>query len=78
MAALLAFVATVLTSLLPILNKRLLQDARPALVAWVVNAASLPILLAGTLCGIQRQLRKIKSSSGNREKVLRIRRKRLT
>lgn len=49
MAALLAFVATVLTSLLPILNKRLLQDARPALVAWVVNAASLPILLAGTL-----------------------------
>src|SRR5207244_38684 len=49
MAALLAFVATILTSLLPILNKRLLRDARPALVAWVVNAASLPILLAGTL-----------------------------
>ncbi len=49
MAALLAFVATILTSFLPILNKRLLQDARPALVAWIVNAASLPILLAGTL-----------------------------
>ena len=49
MAALLALVATTLTSLLPILNKRLLRDARPALVAWVVNAASLPILLAGTL-----------------------------
>jgi drug/metabolite transporter (DMT)-like permease len=49
MAALLALVATILTSLLPILNKRLLRDARPALVAWIVNAASLPILLAGTL-----------------------------
>jgi hypothetical protein len=48
MAALLALVATTLTSLLPILNKHLLRDARPALVAWVVNAASLPILLAGT------------------------------
>src|SRR6266567_2122626 len=36
-------------SFLPILNKRLLRDARPALVAWIVNAASLPILLAGTL-----------------------------
>src|SRR5438105_4127081 len=36
MAALLALVATILTSFLPILNKRLLQDARPALVAWVV------------------------------------------
>lgn len=49
MAALLALVATILTSFLPILNKRLLQDARPALVAWVVNAASLPLLLVGTL-----------------------------
>jgi drug/metabolite transporter (DMT)-like permease len=49
MAALLALVATILTSFLPILNKRLLRDARPALVAWIVNAASLPILLAGTL-----------------------------
>ncbi len=49
MAALLALVATTLTSFLPILNKRLLRDARPALVAWIVNAASLPILLAGTL-----------------------------
>jgi len=49
MSALLALAATILTSFLPILNKRLLRDARPALVAWVVNAASLPILLAGTL-----------------------------
>ena len=49
MAALLALVATILTSFLPILNKRLLRDVRPALVAWVVNAASLPILLVGTL-----------------------------
>jgi len=45
----LAFVATILTSFLPILNKRILRDARPALVAWVINAASLPILAAGTL-----------------------------
>lgn len=49
MATLFALVATVLTSFLPILNKRILRDARPVLVAWVVNAASLPILAAGTL-----------------------------
>jgi len=49
MAALLALVATVLTSFLPILNKRILRDTRPALVAWAINAASLPILAAGTL-----------------------------
>ncbi len=49
MSTLLALVATILTSFLPILNKHLLRDARPALVAWVVNAASLPILAAGTL-----------------------------
>ena len=49
MAALLALVATILTSFLPILNKRLLRDSRPALVAWVINAASLPILGAGTI-----------------------------
>lgn len=49
MSALLALVATILTSFLPILNKHILRDARPALVAWVVNAASLPILAAGTL-----------------------------
>jgi hypothetical protein len=48
MYVLLALVAVVLTSLLPILNKRLLQRARPALVAWGVNAASLPLLAAGT------------------------------
>src|SRR5260370_22993995 len=48
MYALLALVAVVLTSLLPVLNKRLLQRARPALVAWGVNAASLPLLAAGT------------------------------
>ncbi len=49
MAALLALVATILTSFLPILTKRLLRDSRPALVAWIINAASLPILGAGTL-----------------------------
>jgi len=38
-----------LTSFLPILNKRLLRDARPALVAWIINAASLPIVASGTL-----------------------------
>ena len=49
MSAVLALVATLLTSFLPILNKRLLRDARPALVAWIINAASLPILALGTL-----------------------------
>ena len=48
MYALLALTATVLTSLLPILNKRILRDARPALVAWAINAFSLPILAIGT------------------------------
>lgn len=48
LATLFALFATFFTSWLPILNKRLLQDARPALVAWAVNAASLPILAAGT------------------------------
>ena len=48
MAAFLALNATILTSFLPILNKHLLRDARPALVAWITNAASLPILAAGT------------------------------
>jgi len=38
-----------LTSFLPILNKRILHDARPPLVAWAINAASLPILAGGTL-----------------------------
>lgn len=49
MWAILALSATILTSVLPILNKRLLHDARPALVAWAINAASLPLLAAGTL-----------------------------
>ncbi len=48
MYALLALTATVLTSLLPIFNKRILRDTRPALVAWAVNAFSLPILALGT------------------------------
>ena len=48
MATIFALIATILTSFLPILNKQLLYDARPALVAWVTNAASLPILAAGT------------------------------
>jgi len=49
MYAVLALTATALTSLLPILTKRLLRVARPARVAWAVNAASLPILAIGTL-----------------------------
>jgi drug/metabolite transporter (DMT)-like permease len=49
MPALLAFVATILTSLLPIVSKRLLRDARPAMVAWATNAGSLPLLAVGTL-----------------------------
>ena len=49
MWAILALSATVLTSILPIFNKQLLHDARPALVAWAINAASLPLLAAGTL-----------------------------
>lgn len=48
MSALLALVATVLTSFLPILNKRLLRDATPARVTWAINVASLPILAVGT------------------------------
>jgi hypothetical protein len=49
MSALLALVATLLTSLLPILNKRILRDARPALVAWAINAFSLPLLALGAV-----------------------------
>jgi drug/metabolite transporter (DMT)-like permease len=48
MSTLLALVATILTSFLPILNKYLLRDARPSLVAWVTNVGSLPILAVGT------------------------------
>ena len=48
MYALLALIATIFTSFLPILQKRILQDTRPALVAWAINACSLPILAAGT------------------------------
>jgi drug/metabolite transporter (DMT)-like permease len=49
MSTLFALVATVLTSFLPILNKRILRDAHPTMVAWVTNAASLPIEASGTL-----------------------------
>lgn len=49
MSTFLALIATILTSFLPILNKRILRDIRPAFVAWVINAASLPILAVGTL-----------------------------
>jgi uncharacterized membrane protein len=48
MFVLLALIATILTSLLPILNKQILRDAHPALVAWAINAFSLPILAVGT------------------------------
>ncbi len=44
-----ALIATVLTSLLPICNKRLLRDTPPAIVAWAINAASIPLLAGGTL-----------------------------
>jgi len=56
MYILLALMATLLTSLLPILNKQLLRDARPAMVAWAINAASLPLLLGGTTLLTQCQL----------------------
>src|SRR5438034_2404392 len=49
MYALLALLATILTSFLPILSKSLLRDTRPAQVAWAINAASLPFLAVGTL-----------------------------
>src|SRR5947209_3546238 len=49
MYVLLALLATALTSFLPILNKFLLRDMRPAQVAWAINAASLPLLASGTL-----------------------------
>ena len=49
MYVLLALLATALTSFLPILNKFLLRDMRPAQVAWAINAASLPLLAVGTL-----------------------------
>jgi hypothetical protein len=42
MYALLALMATVLTSFLPVLNKRLRRDARPAFVAWAINAFQFP------------------------------------
>jgi hypothetical protein len=42
MYALLALSARVLTSLLPVLNKRILRDARPAFVAWAINAFQFP------------------------------------
>ncbi|GAC1562108.1 MAG: hypothetical protein NVS4B1_17470 [Ktedonobacteraceae bacterium] len=48
MYAFLALVTTVLTSLLPIFTKHILRDARPALVAWAINAFSLPLLAFGT------------------------------
>src|SRR6266487_4541018 len=49
MSALFALVATALTSFLPILNKYLLRDTHPAFVAWIINAASLPMLALFTL-----------------------------
>ena len=48
-SALFALFAAVLTSLLPICQKDLLRSAPPTLVAWIVNAASLPLLALGTL-----------------------------
>src|SRR5262245_20035174 len=41
---LLALAAALLTSFLPIVNKRLLADTPVSVVAWAVNGLSLPIL----------------------------------
>src|SRR5205823_8428108 len=49
MYTLLAVLAPILTSFLPILNKSLLRDTRTSQVAWAINAASLPLLAVGTL-----------------------------
>ena len=61
MYALFALLSTVLTSFLPILNKRILRDAQPALVAWAVNACSLPILAAGTFLFTQCRIAPLQS-----------------
>jgi uncharacterized membrane protein len=49
MWALYALTAALLTSFLPIITKRILARADVAVVAWVPNALSLPLLLAATL-----------------------------
>ncbi len=49
MWALYALTAALLTSFLPIINKRILTTADVAIVAWAPNLMSLPLLLAVTL-----------------------------
>ena len=49
MWALYALMAALLTSFLPIINKHILTTADVAVVAWVPNVLSLPLLLAVTL-----------------------------
>ena len=44
-----ALTAALLTSVLPIINKRLLAEAPVSLVAWGFNALSLPLLAAASL-----------------------------
>src|SRR5215467_9295014 len=44
-----ALVATALTSLLPICNKRLLRNTKPSIVAWAINVSSIPLLAGGML-----------------------------
>ncbi len=44
-----ALAAALLTSFLPIINKRLLRDTDTTVVVWSFNAISLPILVIGTL-----------------------------
>ena len=44
-----ALMAALLTSFLPIINKRMLVRTPVAIVAWVPNALSLPLLLAVTI-----------------------------
>jgi drug/metabolite transporter (DMT)-like permease len=49
MWALYALTAALLTSFLPIINKRILETADIAVAAWAPNALSLPVLLGVTL-----------------------------
>jgi drug/metabolite transporter (DMT)-like permease len=49
----LALIAMLLTSFLPICTKQLLRDAPAALVAWAINAISLPLLAGGTFLLLQ-------------------------
>lgn len=49
MWAIYALTAALLTSFLPIINKRMLRNADVSIVAWAPNVLSLPLLLIATL-----------------------------